>query len=215
MLAKQCLCPSSHLWWKMTVTSNHSESHFRYAIKMWLGSRYTVLELEQYLLYTGWCSKILGCSICYTPSCINLEFRCQYFANEYCDTLKYWLWSSILSMYYLCLSWLSQMKAWEFSTFCWISLDTTSRAWTSMVQMVMIRWRLALVMSPSRRWISVFSWVTCKMDICRYKLSMPRLNSEASERLSFLHNVMWPVCCCIECLVMYARRRPFGTMFLK
>ena len=97
---------------------------------------------------------------------------------------------------YLCLSWLSQVKAWAFSTFCTIIFCTTSRAWTSMVQMVMIRWRLALVMSPSRRWISVFSWVTCKQT-CRYKLFMPKINSEASERLSFLR--MWPVCCCIGC----------------
>lgn len=52
---------------------------------------------------------------------------------------------------YLCLSWLSQVKAWAFSTFCTIIFCTTSRAWTSMVQIVMIRWRLALVMSPSRR----------------------------------------------------------------
>lgn len=73
---------------------------------------------------------------------------------------------------YLCLSWLSQVKAWEFSTFWTIIFCTTSRAWTSMVQMVMIRCRLALVMSPNSKLISVCSWVTCKTDMCRYKLHM-------------------------------------------
>lgn len=84
---------------------------------------------------------------------------------------------------YLCLSWLSQVKAWEFSTFWTIIFCTTSRAWTSMVQMVMIRCRLALVMSPNSKLISVCNWVTCKTDMCRYKLYMYAKNQRTVKRL--------------------------------
>ena len=105
---------------------------------------------------------------------------------------------------YLCLSWLSQVKAWAFSTFWTIIFCTTSRAWTSMVQMVMIRCRLALVMSPNSKLISVCSWVTCKIDMCRYKCYRPGINSEGSVKLP---------CFFMTCaFYLYAWRRSLKTL---
>lgn len=42
-----------------------------------------------------------------------------------------------------------------------ISLPTTSRAWTSIVQMVIIFWRSPLVSSPMSKVMRLFNWVTC------------------------------------------------------
>jgi len=58
----------------------------------------------------------------------------------------------------------NQVNAWEFSTFCDISLPTTSRLCTSIVQIVMIFWRSLLVSLPMSSMIMAFNWVICRAE---------------------------------------------------
>lgn len=71
--------------------------------------------------------------------------------KDWAEFLSERVFMPVVQLWYLWRSWDCHWKAVELSTLEWMSLATTSREWTSIVQIVMIFWRSCLLNSPSRR----------------------------------------------------------------
>lgn len=133
------------IWWNF---NGELKQTFRMFLYCW--SNWRNLSL--------WCSMQLVCVVdvyCFYQLVLSTFWSVYWVGDIFITRIEPSSWvkecSCQVQLWYLWRSWDCHWKAVELSTLEWMSLATTSREWTSIVQIVMIFWRSCLLNSPSRR----------------------------------------------------------------